>query len=1019
MSSKANHLGAKSLLTLLLCVPLTAVAQQQSLPSQPGGSSSDVAGTANAPAVPEEAPGRRVGEEEIIVTGSRVRRKDLTTPAPVTVFTRQQLEESGRVSLGEFLQLLPEQGNAPNFQLNNGGATYSADGSTQINLRNLGVTRTLVLVNGRRMVPAGVGASSAVDLNTIPVAAVETVEVLKDGASAIYGSDAIAGVVNIITRKSFNATQASAQYGVSQRGDAQTLDAAVTTGTSGTLGNLMFSAGYFRQGDSFLRDRSWSANALGFDYANGSVNSGGSFRTPQGTIGLPVDKDGVSPLPACMSNPKCAALVNSDPNWAADNFIHCDPATDSNCTLRDSSGSLVGWRLMDPNRDTYNFAAANFLTIPSERIQIYSAGDTRFGSNGPVRGYYEASYVQRNTSQNAAPMPLNPGDYTLPGSSTPIEVSANSLYNPFGVPLPFAGRRLVEFGNREYKEDLTTFRIVTGVDGSLPDSLGPLRGWYWDVSINYGRTSGTFTTDGAIRNSKIADAVGPSFRLPSGQAVCGNPGLDKTPGTADDVIIPSCVPLNLFGGPNNGTIDPSQINNLGFEGTSRAYDQLVAVNANTTGELFPLMGERPVALAVGYEFRRQSGAQIADPIAASGDSADFNFQSTEGHYTSNEAYAELSIPLLANMPGVRTLDLSAAGRYVHYTTFGDNFTYKFGGRYTPINDVTFRGTFSSAFRAPNIHELFLGQSETAPTASDPCGNLAGASAALRNQCTNPPAGTVGPTNPGGSGDTSNQVLTRVGGNPTLKAETAHVYTLGVVLQPRVVANLSVTVDYYHISVDDAVGLVTTSALLQRCYPAITPGDTTAPDPTACSLITRAPSGRILFVTNLNQNVGTTTTSGIDFAVRYALPTDYGRFGLGLDVTYLKDYDQNNAPAVGTYDLAFPLPHWKGNLGLNWRLGGWSAGALVRYVGTFKECDGGVCGVTPEPAGRQVGHNTTLDLNANYTLRTSYGRTLLMVGMNNVFDQAPQYVYAAALANSDPSIYDFVGRYVYFRAQHTF
>ena len=246
---------------------------------------------------------RRAGEEEIVVTGSRVRRKDLTTPAPVTVLTRQQLEESGKVTIGEFLQLMPEQGNAPNFQLNNGGATYSADGSTRINLRSLGVTRTLVLVNGRRMVPAGVGASAAVDLNSIPTAAVDHIEVLKDGASAIYGSDAIAGVVNVITRKSFNATQGYAQYGVSSKGDAQTLDAAVTTGTSGSAGNLLFSAGYFNQGESWLRDRYWSANALGYDYTTGKTQSAGSLRTPQGVIGLPSDPKTGNPLPECMSIP--------------------------------------------------------------------------------------------------------------------------------------------------------------------------------------------------------------------------------------------------------------------------------------------------------------------------------------------------------------------------------------------------------------------------------------------------------------------------------------------------------------------------------------------------------------------------------------------------------------------------------------------------------------------------------------------------------------------------------------------
>src|SRR5207248_5832047 len=278
----------------------------------------------------------------------------------------------------------------------------------------------------------------------------------------------------------------------------------------------------------------------------------------------------------------CKAIIASDPNWAADNFVR-DPSAPS------------GWRLAT-RADRYNFASENYLTIPAERLQFYSTGDTKL--LGPARGYYEASYVQRNSKQNAAPMPLNPGDYALPGSDQPIQVSKDSLYNPFGVDLPFAGRRLVEFGHREYKEELGTFRLVGGIDGTLSDQFGPLRGWYWDVSANYGRTSGTFTTDGAIRNSRIADAVGPSMM------VNGTPRCVSRPGDATSVIA-SCVPLNLFGGPGNGSIDPAQINNLGFEGTSRAFDQLVAIDFNTTGELFSIGGERPVSLALGYEFRRQ------------------------------------------------------------------------------------------------------------------------------------------------------------------------------------------------------------------------------------------------------------------------------------------------------------------------------------------------------------------------------------------------------------------------------
>jgi len=979
-----------------------------------------------APSAADTAAARSAAEEEIVVTGSRVRRKDLTTPAPVTVLTRQQLQESGKVTIGEFLQMLPEQGNSPNFQLNNGGATYSADGSTRINLRSLGVTRTLVLVNGRRFVNSGVGASSSVDLNSIPAPAVERIEVLKDGASAIYGSDAIAGVVNVITRRTFNGTEASAQYGVSGHGDANTFDGQVTTGRSGTAGNFLFSVGYFNQGDSWLRDRSWSANALTYNYATQAAEPGGSRRTPNVTIGLPQNPDG-SPLAGCMASPTCSYLVNTDPTWRTDNFVQ-DPSART-------TANPMGWRVATA-ADRYNFAAENYLTIPSSRVQVYSSGDTRFSG---VRGYYEASYVQRNSQQNAAPMPLNPGDYTIGGGSIPIAVSTSNLYNPFGVEPTFAGRRLVEFGHREYKEDLGTFRVVTGLDGTLPEPFGPLRGWYWDVSLNYGRSSGSFTTAGAIRNSRIADSVGPSFKLPSGQAVCGNKGPDGIAGTADDVIIPGCVPLDLFGGPNNGSISPSQISGLGFEGTSRAFDQLFAVGANATGELFTLMADRPVSLALGYEFRRQSGAQIADPIAASGDSADFNFQSTQGQFKVHEGYAELSIPIVSNVPGVRDLEASVAGRAVNYDTFGGKFTYKFGARYTPVPDLTVRGTYSTAFRAPTISELYLGQSETAPPASDPCkGPLSGnPNDPLVKQCT----ATGAPAT--GSGDQGNQELAHQGGNRNLSPETAKIFTAGVVVQPRMIRDLSITLDYYHMTVDNLVGTIGTSSILAGCYPGASPA-TAANAPAYCDLITRSDvrqggNGRILFVTDVNQNVGSLSTAGIDFAIRYALPTDFGRFGLLFDLTWLEHFDKTQTLATGTqvinakgtYDLGGqayggPLPEWKFNAGANWRLGGLSAGTIVRYVGTFKECAasdltsaGGLCYVDPTLPARQVGHNVVVDLNASYVLPSPAGRTVFMVGVNNVFDQSPQFVYSAALANSDPTVYDYVGRFVYGRVQHTF
>lgn len=1008
MTSRRGRFQSLAVLAFFVSAAPGASAQE---PAQPAAPPPPAAGSPPAAQPPPQAPppaatsapAAQEAGEEIFVTGTRVRRKDLTTPAPVAVMTKEQWEQSGKLTIGDFLQTMPEQGNAPNFQLNNGGATYSAEGSTRVNLRSLGVARTLVLLNGRRVVPSGLGASSAVDLNSIPPAVVERIEVLKDGASALYGSDAIAGVVNVITRRSFAGTEARAAYGISARGDAQTFDGQVTTGRSGDAGSFLFSAGFFDQQPSWLRDRKWSDHALFYDYSTGTAKQAGSFRTPEGIVGLPQNPDG-TPLAGCVANALCNALVSSDPSWASDVFVR-DPTSPN------------GWRVAT-NADRYNFAAENYLTIPSRRLQLFTMGDTPFTW---ARAYYEASYVQRTSQQNAAPMPLNPGDYTVGGGTTPISVSKDSFYNPFGVDLPFAGRRLVEFGHRTYTQELATFRLVAGLDGTLPQESAALGGWYWDASVNYGRTAGTFTTGGAIRNSRIADAVGPSFRLGNGRVVCGGPGPDGVPDTADDVVIPGCVPLNLFGGPNNGSIDPSQIEGLGFTGVSRAFDALFAVDASATGSLVTLPSGEPLSLAVGYQFRRQSGAQIADPIAASGDSADFNFKSTQGSFEANEAYAELSIPVLAAVPGVNRLEASVAGRFVNYSTFGSNFTYKLGARYSPVPDITLRGTYSTSFRAPSIGELYLGQSETAPTASDPCNApLANLPIDLANQC----RATGVPE--GGSNDTGNQELTRVGGNPELDPEKAKVFTAGVVVQPVFLRDLSITVDYYDVLVEDLVGQIGTAAIIAGCYPGA------SNTPQFCDLITRAPSGRILFVSDVNKNVGELRTSGLDFAVRYTLRPSFGRIGLGLDATWLNKFDRKQTVGQtrtihgrGNFDLG-ALPAWKVNVGANWAAAGWSAAALARYVGSFKECaapdmtsDGGVCNAS-HPAERQVGRHVTVDLSAGYTLASSsIGKTAVVFGVNNVFDQRPRFVYSAVLGNSDPATYDWVGRFVYTRVQQTF
>ena len=998
-------------------------------PSTPGTATAqppaaDAATPTSAPPAATEA--RKNVQEEMVVTGSRIRRKDLTTPAPVTVVTRQQFETSGKMTIGDFLQTMPEQGNAPNFQLNTGGVNYGADGTTRINLRSLGIQRTLVLVNGRRVVPGGLGASSAVDLNTIPTEAVERVEVLKDGASAIYGSDAVAGVVNIITRRNYNGTNAGAQYGVSGQKDAQTFDAHVTTGHSDETSSAIFSVRYFNQKSSILGDRDWAAQALDYDYSAPEgmrQNPSGSSGTPAGVTRF--DEDPNNPgKPLCNGNALCLTLTSpANGGWKigrryvrdpASPFCGTNPAGDQVCFRRFNSKAPAN---NNTGNDFYNFAAVNYLTIPSTTIQAFSAGDAKF----PIaRGYYEVSYVQRNSTQNAAPSPLNPADY-----NNGI-VSKDSLYNPFGVDLTYLRRRLVEFGARTYSEELGTFRVVTGLDGTLGQPFGPLQGWYWDAAMNYGKTSGTFTTGGAFRNSLVQNAVGPSM-IVKGKPICVTKAGDPT------TVIANCVPLNLLGGPNNGSLTQGAIDYIGFTGTSRAFDSLFSAGLNLGGDLFSLAADRPVSMAVGYEFRRQAGAQVADPIVQAGDSSDFNFKSTNGFFNVNEAFAELSLPILANLPGVEALEASVAARYVNYSTFGGNFTYKFGARYTPIRDLTIRGTYSTAFRAPGISELYLGATENDPSATDPCVDLS----KLPGGATGPSAAKCKATGVkgSGSGDTGLQELTRNGGNPALEPETAISYSLGVVVQPQMVKGLSVTVDYFNISIDKAIGTIGAPNILQGCY--------TNLNDDYCKLIVRNNSGSIQYLNDLNQNIGQRSTGGIDFAVRYAMPTEYGRFAFAFDANWLAFLDSTLKLASGdqvthgkgNYDLG-ALPAVKANVGVDYNMDQFVAGVVGRFVGNFKECanpgdnttaNGGLCNLYDpatkttftNPDARQVGHYTQVDIHAGYTQPSSIGKTSVFVGISNLFDKTPPYIYSAALANSDPATYDYLGRYFYGRIQHQF
>ncbi len=486
----------------------------------------------------------------------------------------------------------------------------------------------------------------------------------------------------------------------------------------------------------------------------------------------------------------------------------------------------------------------------------------------------------------------------------------------------------------------------------------------------------------------------------------------STPGDATTAI-PSCVPLNLLHS-GGQAITADQIGGLGYVGTTRTLIQLIAAQFNTSGELFKLLADRPVGLAAGYEFRREYGANIPDPVAAAGDSTDLNFVTTAGGFSVNEGYGELSIPIVNHIPYVENLEGSAAMRVSDYSNFGTTTNYKLGARWSIFPDITLRGTYSTAFRAPSIGELFLGASDNFPFAVDPC---AGVDPITGNPKPVDPNSTVG-------------LKTRNGGNAALQPETAKIFTAGVVLEPRWVKNLSITLDYWNFAIDGDI--------LNRGAGVILNGCLNGKVPAFCSLIHRDATGLVTSIDDLNTNVGNDRVDGIDLALRYTLPTQVGRFVLVFDGTWLNKFDRILADGEvvhgkGTYDLAVNSggigganPEYRFNTGVAWGFGGLGAGVTMRYIGTYKECadisgansSSGACYISPTLSHRIDAYNTW-DAFLAYNFRTTAGKTSFAVGVHNLFDAAPPVMYNSFTPTADPTVYDLVGRFFYVRAAQNF
>ncbi|MFZ2029915.1 MAG: TonB-dependent receptor, partial [Vitreimonas sp.] len=789
-------------------------------------------------------------DETIVVTGSRIHTDPLTNRQPVTQLSQEDIARTGLSATADVLQRLPVSGGGLNTRNNNSGNIGNPPdgggvgaGAAEVDLRFLGARRVLVLVDGQRWVAgtAGSGIPGSVDLNTIPSSMINHIEVLQESASPIYGSDAIAGVVNVITRRHQEGLDAYAQYGgYIEEGDGVTQDYGASYGWNGAGAHIVFGANYTKQELVSSADRALSR-----------------FPTPYGTV---CDT-------SCSSGAENGRFVIHDPNTNQDlnltvGNVGATPAYNPLApTTVSGSNTFRGFTVAD----RFNFGPSNYLLTPSERFGAFASWEQDLADD--LRFRLRVSYADRRSANQAAPLPLFIGQDA--GNGTILDdtvVAADQFYNPFGFALTpstyaFIGRRLVEAGPRHFEQEVQTWDVAATLEGQW-NLFG--RDWYWDANATWGDNVAAQAFTGDVNVAKVQQALGPA-------AGCTG----------------SCVPLDIFSGA--GGITPAMLNFIGYTEHNSSESEIADFTFNITGDLMDLPAG-PLSVATGYEHRRVSGSFDPDPITEAGLTSDIPAHSGSGSYDVDELYAELRVPILANRPFAYLLEGSLAGRVFNYSTSGTDSTISAGLRWRPIEEILIRGSWGQGFRAPSVGELFGGGSRFDATIIDPCNNLSGSTPInIFNNCV-----ANGVPNDGSYAQRNDQLPVFVTGTGSLQPETSESWNVGFVWRPHWLENTvwsdSVTfeINYASITIDQAIQAADPNTIMQNC---VNNGD--------CSAITRSASGAVRAIDDPLTNGGFVKTHALDFTINWTSPDwSFGRFSASSNINHLIDFiDGATSPAV--------------------------------------------------------------------------------------------------------------------------
>ncbi len=974
---KQQHLKILKLSTapIALGAALFAVpAMAQTTPTTAEGSTDEGVGQNEA----AFGPGQQDDAGLIVVTGSRIARRQFDSAAPIAVVQDEEFKLSGTVNVENVLNTLPQVvPGTTSFSNNPGGGVATLD------LRGLGAPRTLVLVNGRRYM--FYDTAQIVDLNTIPTFLIDSVDVVTGGASAVYGSDAISGVVNFRLRQDLVGLEAGGQYSITERGDGARYNAYIALGSElgDGRGHATVFAEYYNRAAIFQGDRDFSTSALGD--GDGVLVPGGSSTLPSGVLRNFGGAQGTLPR-----------LGSFGP---------------SNAVVFDTPG------VFRPRRgDLFNYAPANYLQVPQERYLL--GGYANYEVTEGVEAYLEATFVNNRVQNELAATPVtgnfnvnlaavrpffSSGSFAellaLDAGETTANRAAGNVDDP-GVINFFVQRRTVETGSRNSLDERNAFRVLAGLRGDFLDNR-----FQYDMYYSYARTRNANVQTGNISRSAF-------------QA-----GLDG-----------SAPAINIFG-PN--TLSQASVDQISILAQNGDSSILQVASAVISGSLFNLgFGGDDVGFAVGAEYRKVASEFIPDTALSSGDVIGFNGGlPTSGSYDVREIFGELRVPIAEWGNGGR-IEATGAARYSDYSlaAVGGVFTYAGGLEFAPIRDITLRGQYQRAIRAPNVGELFGGNSNGFPNATDPCSNrqpTALQSATVRQLCIQ---SGVPATNVFGPIQLNTQIEGIFGGNANLQEERSDSYTFGAVLRPRFIPGLFVSADYFNIKVEDSIsvfggGLNNT---LDLCFNQIQDINSVF-----CQAVVgnRAANGALAGGQNalriLNANIGTLKTSGIDLQVSYstAIPfslfSDTGEQRLSFSFlgTYLDKYDitpvadlpdtiNECAGKFGTLACGTPLPRYKWSSRASFIDGPITTSARWRHIGSTVDDNDQVDYV--------VERLSTVDY-IDLTFAAAVSDNLeLSLGVNNLFDTLPQQIGDnQSQANTYPGVYDVLGRDFFVSARLVF